>query len=185
MSILDGGQRTVAASTLKPGRYMCVRTGGWLAWLIRKATRSRVNHTVIIGPGGDIVEATPRGVHKARLSDYAGMYAVANADEPMTDEQGMEIWSAALGMAGDGYDFADLPVLGLDCLGWHWNLLFRILGVLPWRICSQAAVMAGAVCVPPMVWLCGKLGADQVTPADLARRPGMRRVVWDTRAVRG
>jgi hypothetical protein len=133
-----------------------------------------VNHAFIAGPAGQIVEATPRGVHVSSISEYAGCLAVANLDEEMTPAQGSAIWEAALAMAGAPYAFPDLLALGAEDLGVHWRFLFWLLGKPPWRICSQLVCIAGQKATPPMPWLpTGDLYADQVTPAQLAARPGV------------
>lgn len=158
---------------IEPGRYVCLSTPGWAGWLIRQSTHSAYNHVVVAGPDGAIIEATPHGVRRTHLSRYARHLACANLAEAMTTTQGLEVWAAAEAMTGDPYDFPLLPLLGAADLGWHWNLAFRLLGAGPWRICSQLVAQAGQAAVPPLDWLCGKASADQVTPADLARRPGM------------
>jgi uncharacterized protein YycO len=166
---------TIPASGLKPGSYLCIRTPGWLGTIIRAATHSDYSHTLIVGPDGEAIEATPEGVRKIGLHRYAHpgspWLACANALEPMTAEQGMEVWAAAEAQVGAPYDFLDLAVIGAADLGWQWNAAFKLLGTGPWRICSQLAAACGQAATPPLDWLCGKPGADQVTPADLARRP--------------
>ena len=165
------------ASDLEPGRYICLKTPGWMAWLIRASTRSQFNHVVIAGPDGQIAEATLRGVHLGQLSQYAGYTACANVNEPMTAEQGMEVWAAAEAMVGEPYAYPELLAIGLADLGWHWNLLFQVLGKPPWRICSQLVALAGKAATPPLQWDCNDRYSDQVTPAALARRPGVVPVI--------
>ncbi len=45
---------------LLPGRYACVRTGGFYSWLIRAGTRSEYSHAFIVCPGGRIIEEWQR-----------------------------------------------------------------------------------------------------------------------------
>lgn len=161
------------AADLSPGRYVCVRTPGILAWIIRKATKSSYNHVFIKGPDDLIAEATLKGVHLSLLSEYKGCLACANADEPMDAAQGGEVWAAAKAMAGDLYNYADLVAIGAADIGWHWNIAFKVLNAGPWRICSQMAVVAGGSAMPIMDWKCHDKLADEVTPAALARRPGV------------
>jgi hypothetical protein len=132
-----------------------------------------VNHAFIVGTDGQIVEATLTGVHVSDLSKYAGCLAFSNLGDPMTAEQGMEVWSAALGMCGDLYNYTDLLAIGFADLGWVWKGLFKVLGAGPWRICSQLVVLAGQKASPPFNWLCREGMPDEVTPAALARRPGV------------
>lgn len=156
------------------GRYICVQTPGILAWIIRKATKSDYNHAFIAGPDGRIVQANLTGVREGKLSEYAGAIACANLRDLITPVQGWEIWEAALAMVNEPYNWPDLLVLGAEDFGWHWRLLFRLLGKPHWRICSQLVVVAGQAAKPPANWLCdGDTYADEVTPAALARRPGV------------
>lgn len=155
------------------GRYCCVRTRGVIAWAIRASTHSSFDHVFITGPNGMIAEAVPGEVRLGLLSKYAGMTACANLNEPMTGRQGSEIWAAAQAMVSEPYDYPDLLLIEAADLGWHWNLAFHLLGAGPWRICSQLVCMAGARATPPFDWLCRDEYPDQVTPASLARRPGV------------
>lgn len=161
-------------NTLRPGNYVCVRTGGWLAWLIRRACHSGVNHAfLVVDDNGGIIEARPEGVRAGNLSEYAGVYAVANTAEPMTDSERAAVVAKAESLLGDGYNFPDLLAIGLEDIGLHWRLLLRISRADRLLICSQLVCEAGQAAVPPMPWLCGKTDAAEVTPADLARRPGV------------
>jgi uncharacterized protein YycO len=155
-----------------PGNYICLKTGGWLAWLIRRSTHSKVNHAVIVTADGGIIEATPQGVQRGTLAEYAGSYAVANTAEAMTGSQRVAVVTKAQSLIGDAYNYADLLAIGLGDLGWHWRLLLRIARADKLLICSQLVAVCGAAAVPPMPWQCGKADPSQVTPADLANRTG-------------
>ena len=155
---------------LERGRYVVVRTSGWLAWLIRRATRSPYNHVFLVTGDGTIIEATPRGVHAGQLSAYAGHLAAANILEPMTSAESEAVAAMAETLIGDGYNFPDLLAIGLADIGWHWRLLLRIAKADRLLICSQLVAECGAAAIPPMPWLCGRQDASQVTPADLASR---------------
>lgn len=163
----------ILASDLSPGHYVCVQGKTPLSWVIQKATKSPFSHVFITGPDGMIAEATLRGVHLSLLSEYRGYRACANVAEPMDATQGGEIWAAAKAMAGDFYSYADIVAIGVADIGWHWNLAFKVLNAGPWRICSQLAVLAGRSAMPPLNWMCSDQFADEVTPAALARRPGV------------
>jgi uncharacterized protein YycO len=164
-------------TSLEPGRFVCVQTGGWLAWLIRKATKSEYNHAFLVTGPGEIIEARPEGVMRGALSGYAGMPAVANNAEPMTQAQRITAVAKAETLVGTPYNFPDLASLGLESLGWHWKWLIRLCGADRLLICSQLVCDAGLAASPPMPWLCGKSGPAEVTPADLAKLPGVVPVV--------
>jgi hypothetical protein len=163
-------------SVIESGRYVCLRTPGFPARVIRLVTRSKYNHAVITGPDGAIIEATPEGVRLGTLSEYAGMPACANTAEPMTDAERDAVWAKAQTLLGDGYNWAADAAIGLADLGWHWRLLMHIAGADKLLMCSQTVVFSGEGPEPPMPWMCGKTSPAQVAPADLARRPGVEPV---------
>jgi uncharacterized protein YycO len=156
---------------LEPGRYVCVRTGGWLAWLIRVSCRSPYNHAVIVTGDGTIIEARPEGVREGTVSEYAGSPACANLAEPMTQAQRDAAVAKARALLGAGYNYPALVSIGLADIGWHWRWLIRLAGADKMLICSQLVSDCGAAA--GLDWGCGKTGTSQVTPADLARRPGV------------
>jgi uncharacterized protein YycO len=159
---------------LEPGRYVCVRTGGWVAWIIRRATKSPVNHAFIVTADDGLIEARPEGVCRGTLSEYTGAYAVANAAEPMTDAQRAAVVAKAESLVGDGYNFPALVDIGLEDIGWHWRWLILLSHADKLLICSQLVAECGTAA--GLDWMCGKASADQVSPADLARRPGVEPV---------
>ena len=67
-----------------------------------------------------------------------------------------------------------MPTSGLEDLGWHWRLLARIARVDKRLMCSQTTVACGKAA--GLDWLCGRSSADQVSPGDLANRPGVQPV---------
>ncbi len=162
---------------IEPGRFVVVRTGGWLAWLIRRATKSPFNHAFIVTGPDAIIEARPEGVMHGSLSEYAGMPAAANTAEPMTQEQRIAVAAKAESLAGDGYGFIDLVNLGLESVGWHWRWLMRLCGADKHLICSAAVCTAGLAASPPMTsWECGKADPAEVKPSDLSQVPGVEPV---------
>ena len=161
-------------TVLEPGRYVCVSTPGFMAWLIRKVTKSSVNHAVLVTGPDEIIEATPHGVVRGTLSQYAGMYAVANTAETMTQEQRIAAVAFAETLVGDGYNILADADIGLEDLGWHWKFLMRVSRADRLLMCAQAVAVEGQAA--GLDWLCGKPSADQVAPGDLARRPGVERV---------
>jgi uncharacterized protein YycO len=161
-------------SAIQPGRYGVVNSGGLLSWLIRKATHSPYDHAFIVGDNGQVVEAAARGVRVEWLSEYAGKPLAFNTGEIMTDQQRRTVVDTAVKAVNEPYSYLDLGALGLNALGWHWRWLFKLLGKEHVTICSQLCAVAGAAA--GLDWMCGRANADEVTPADLASRPGVE--VW-------
>jgi hypothetical protein len=161
-------------TSLESGRYVCVRTGGFMGWLIRKATKSDYNHVFITGPAGALIEARPDGVRLGHLTEYTGCLAAANVGEPMTGAQRAAVWAKAGELVGTWYNYPDIVALGLEDLGWHWRLLLHLARADKLLICSQAVAVCGTAA--GLDWLCGEDNAAQVTPAMLALRPGVEPV---------
>lgn len=160
-------------TAIEPGRYVCVRTNGIIPWIIRRATKSDYDHVFIVGYGGQIIQAEPAGIAIGKLSDYSGAQAVANLAEPMTDTQRAAVVAAARMTLGDGYNFGTILDQGFAYLGLHWRLLLKLASAKHVFDCSQLVAVAGAMASPPMPWMCGLRNTALVTPADLARRPGL------------
>lgn len=156
----------------EPGRYGVVKTPGLVAWLIRKATRSWADHAFIVVANSMVVEAAARGVRVAPLAQYDGMQVAFNSAEPMTLLQRDAVVTKAESMVGMEYSYADLGAQGLAVLGLGWRWLFRLIS---WdrgaTVCSQLAATCGITA--GLDWMCGRDLADEVTPADLAARPGV------------
>lgn len=164
-----------AAAGVPPGCYGVVRTSGFLAWVIRKATRSTYNHAFIYLGDGKLIEATPYGVRTASLTEYAGHQMAANTAETVTPAQRDAVVRKAVSCLGEEYNWPDLGVIGLEKLGLHWRILLHLSGGRHALICSQLVCIAG-MAAGLDDWLCGEPGPSQVTPADLARRPTVRKV---------
>ena len=152
--------------------YVCVRTGGFMGWLIRKATKSDYNHAFIVTGDGGIIEARPEGVRRGTLGEYAGTLACANITERMTPAQGAAVAAKATDLTGTWYNYPDLVAIGLEDLGWHWRKLLHIAGADRLLICSQMVVVCGQAAA--LNWLCGETDAAQVVPGMLAARPGVQ-----------
>lgn len=155
------------------GTYFVVRTRGLVPWIIRAATRSHFDHAgIVVSSTGDIVEAEPGGVRRGHLDEYAGCRIAVNSGEDATVEQQAAVVTAATGMIGTPYN--DLGIIddGLESLGWHWRKLAAWAGNDGELICSQAVTLAGHKA--GLDWRCGQAQYSEVTPAMLARRPGMR-----------
>ena len=162
-------------AALEPGRYVCVATPDFFGWLIRKVTHAKTNHVVVVTGPGEIIEARPRGgVCRGTLAQYAGRYAVANIAEPMTDVQRAAVVAEAVVLLHVPYDWLADADIGLEDLGWHWRLLARIARVSKRLMCSQMTVKCGKA--GGLDWLRGKASGDQVSPGDLANRPGVEPV---------
>lgn len=154
-----------------PGSYGVVRTGGVYAWLIRTATRSEYDHAFVICDGGQIIEAEPGGARFGQLAEYAGDELLVSTD-PMTDAERKAVIDAAIGYLGTPYGWTDIVRLGLRAAGIQWGWLTRRADHERAMICSQIVAACGQAA--GLDWNCGRDCPAAVTPADLARRPGMR-----------
>lgn len=95
------------------GDYMVVKTGGWVAWVIRRLTHSPVNHAAVNIGDGMIVEAQPGG---AKISS-AGNYSKAIWSHLDLDpECRRQIANAALGFVGTPYSTWDIAALAVACV---------------------------------------------------------------------
>lgn len=158
-----------------PGTYVCVDTPGFFSKVIELGTHSRVAHAAVItGADGAIVEAEPGGARLANLSEYKGRYVLVSPVEESTPEQRQIIVDAALHMVGVPYN--DLAIVddGLESLGIVWQWLAKAASSDHQLICSQIVASCGAVA--GLDWMCGKKLTSEVTPGDLARRPGVHRL---------
>lgn len=106
---------------LRPGDYGVVRTGGFSAWVIRKATRSEFNHAFIVMPGNLILEATTgKGAVISPLSKYDKHDVKYNIGDPIwpadANEQlakFKEALPSLLALKGVPYNFLDILSIGL------------------------------------------------------------------------
>lgn len=155
----------------EPGCYVCVRTGGLFGWIIRRATKSPYDHAAVVVDDGIVVEATPYDVRTSPLARYQGAQVCADTGEDLTPAQRAVITAKALSFIGAEYDWATIAVIGLGQLGLHWRILLRLTGGKRALICSQLVALCGQAA--GLDWQCGKASPALVTPADLARRPGV------------
>ena len=154
------------------GRYFVVKTHGLVPWVIRRAGHSWADHAGIVLPDGAIVEAEPGGVRVGHLSEYYGCHIAINSDEGMTVEQRTAVVEAARAMVGKLYGDLQIVEDGLESLGWHWRWLLNRAASDGEVVCSQLVALCGQA-----AGLDRRGGADSttnVTPANLARRPGMQ-----------
>lgn len=152
---------------MTPGQYGCVRTGGFLGWLIRVGTRSRYNHAFIVMDGGQVVQADPKGASWGQLSDYQHD-AVVFSQDVLSPEQRAAIMNKAVVLLGTPYGWTDIVRLALRCAGVQWQWLTRAADNERAMICSQLVSACGAAA--GVDWLCGREAAAAVTPGDLAAR---------------
>lgn len=153
------------------GRYVVVKTGGFVPWMIRMATHSPYNHVfIVVDERGGIVEAEWGGARKAHIEEYAGCLMAVNTDRygPGTGEQ---IAALAMGLVGEKYNGADIVELGLESLGLPWKWLAKLSMTDGEMMCSQMTAVVGSGA--GLNWMCGKTDATQVTPGDLGRRTEM------------
>lgn len=156
---------------MQAGQYGVVQTGGGIGRLIQLATHSWANHAFIVIDDGKIIEARPEGVAIKSIAEYNGA-RMAFSTDVLTDAQRAKVVETAQSFVGDGYGFLDIGALGLESLGWHWRWLFKLAGAdKNVMICSQLVAMCGQAA--GVDWLCGKASPVEVTPGDLAKRPGV------------
>lgn len=145
------------------GDFGVTRTGGPVAWIIRRLTRSSVNHAFICIGSGQLVEADPVGVSLNVTDRYPK--AVWSSVE-LTDNQRAAIDHYAIAHLGAQYNTVDILALGAAlAFGWRapaW--VHRRLASNGRYICSQLVVdayRAAGVDLAP-----GRDSVD-VTPGDL------------------
>ncbi len=143
------------------GVYGCVKTHGFVPFMIRTLTKSWAGD-------GRIVEAEPGGVRIRDISEYDGCRIEYNDAEPMTMAQRAAVAEFAESKRGEAYAWTADAVDGLRCLGLRWRILGRFGRARRSVMCSQLAVEAGQHA--GLDWLCGQADAACVTPAMLARR---------------
>jgi hypothetical protein len=159
---------------VEPGRYICLQTASAFGALIRAWTHSLYDH-VIVAAGDDMcIEATTKGVKRSPLSKYRGALACANTAEPMTGLQRLTVVKTVERYVGDEYAFPAVTVIGLRKLGLKWGWLLKASDDKDAVFCSELAAIGGQAA--GLDWLCGEPGPALVTPAEMAARPGMRRV---------
>lgn len=156
----------------EPGRYVCVSGTGWGDRIIEFGTHSRFSHVFgIETEDGGIIQAMPGGVVRAHITDYAGRPMVINTD-PMDGAQQQALVGAMQKMVGIPYNDVGIVDDGLESLGLFWKWFADLANGDNEVICSQMLVLVGRAA--SYDWSCGKRLAVEVTPADLARRPGMQ-----------
>ncbi|ACU71769.1 hypothetical protein Caci_2860 [Catenulispora acidiphila DSM 44928] len=160
---------TVFRRGLPPvGVYGCVKTGGFVPFMIRALTKSWADHVFISIGDGQIVEAEPGGVRIRDVSEYAGCRIEYNTAEPMTDMQRAAVAEYASSKRGEPYAWTADAVDGLRCLGLRWRILAWFERARRSVMCSELAVQAGQYA--GLDWSCGQGDPSCVTPAMLARR---------------
>lgn len=153
------------------GLYGVVKTSGLIPWVIRRATRGWADHAFVIAEDGTIIEAEPGGVRLGHLSEYYACRIAINSGEDMTVAQRTAVVAAAKAMIGKPYGDLQIVDDGLESLGWHWQWLASHADNNGELICSQLVAKAGQAA--GLDWRCGAATTAEVTPAMLARRPGM------------
>jgi hypothetical protein len=171
-----GEMGTVLSSELKAGNYCAVRTRGLFGYIIRAATSSPVDHAFVCLGNGLIAEATVYGCRVDSLEQYRGQAMFTDAGDKINAAQRSQICKAARGFAGREYSWTDILLIGLRRIGLRSRWLVRHLRDRDALICSELVALAGAA--GSQDWLCGTGDAALVTPALLALRPGVERVMW-------
>jgi hypothetical protein len=125
---------------LAPGDFILVRSKGAVGWLIRRVTRSPVNHAAILRDDQTVLEARPKGAVFTDWSQYAsrvGKDVIGTARLPLTEAQRTNVPEVAAHLEGTPYGFLDLLSVGL--LQYHIRLwpLRAIVAREDRAICSQ------------------------------------------------
>jgi hypothetical protein len=146
------------------GSFGVVRTGGIAGWFIRLGTFSRYNHAFVVGRGGILVEADPKGARYNHISNYPN--ARYNLHTSLPDGTREQIWKSAEAMVGRRYGWLDILALSLRFFGLRFGWIEDRIKRQDRLICSQLVVLAYA---QAGVYLFddGRLAQD-VTPGDLA-----------------
>ena len=127
--------------TPQPGDFGLVSVSGRAGWWINIGQAlvgdgSRYQHAFVVVADGVCVEAQPSGACTRVLSYYDGR-SPAFSRLPLTDEQRVDIVSAAMTLIGTPYSFMDYAALALD----HWHVrpawLKRYIASSKRLICSQ------------------------------------------------
>ena len=106
-----------AAIVPRLGAFMVTETGGFVAWAIRKITKSPVNHAGVYVGHGFLVEAQPGG---ARVSLAARYPKAIWSTPPISVHTDLAIINAALDLVGTPYNFLDIAAQALVRV-FHWK----------------------------------------------------------------
>lgn len=143
---------------IRLGEFLC--GDGFTAW----------EHAFIVVDGGRLVEAEPGGARIAGLDEYAGRDVAYVAPAGLTDEQRAGIVSAAIGLLGTPYSFADYAAIAAHRFHLPLPGLQRFVADSGHMLCSQlvdeAYRRAGVQLFDDGRW------PGWVTPADLGRLLG-------------
>jgi len=153
-------------------RFFCLKRRGWKAFFSSTA-RSRFDHVaVVVGPGGQIVEAEPGGARRSNLSEYDG-YELRFSSDPLTDDQRAKIVEKADWYVDNHipYGWTDIAGLAVRCLDSDDYVLIRRADQQRAAICSQLAAVCGEY-AGVTAWMCGQQLAAGVTPAMMDARLG-------------
>ena len=100
-----------------PGDYLVTATGGWCAGIIRKITRSKVNHAAVYVGKGNIVEAWTKGARLRTLDEWPDAQW---STVPLTGTQRIAVCRYALAAVGTPYNYFDIAAQFIvRVFGWH------------------------------------------------------------------
>lgn len=156
------------------GRYGTVSTGTTIPDLaIDWDEKSIYNHAfVFTDESGGLVEATPHGVRRGHVSEYAKHPMLINCGDLMTGGQRSAVVQSALGYLDRPYGWDDILRIALVRFHIRFKWLDRRVASEPNLICSQLVALVGQQ--SGMDWLCGRERPEDVTPGMLAARPTMK-----------
>lgn len=164
--------RTEILHSIPAGCFGLAQTRGVVPWIIQHATKSPYDHAFITLGDGVIAEAVPGGVRISRIREYGACKLAFSAGRDTTPAQRADIAAKARSLAGTGYNFAVIAEQIITGIGWQWRWLIRAAADDHDLDCAQLVAVCG-IAAGVDSWACGK-PADQVTPADLGRLPGVQ-----------
>jgi hypothetical protein len=100
-----------------PGDYLVTASPGWIPWLIRKITRSTVNHAAVYVGEGLVVEAWQSGARLRKVSEWAN---AIDSTVPLTGNERIAVCRYARAAIGTKYNFLDIAAQALvRVFGWN------------------------------------------------------------------
>lgn len=135
---------TIVEPPLEAGLIGVVPSRGFVAWAIRRITRSQVAHAFIATGRSDlIIEADPNGARLSRARYHARVVWLSGLRSRLTDAQGAAAAQWARQHIGTPYSWIDDAEIGfVDLFGWAPGWMRSRLRSDKTLMCSQLCVEA-------------------------------------------
>jgi uncharacterized protein YycO len=104
-------------ASVRPGDLLFEEGKGFIAWAIKKLTKSKFSHVAIVVDQNTVIEAWPGGVREIPCPYAPGTYHIKTCKQ-LTDEQRQEIIEHARKFKGTPYDYGRILALLIE-LGFH------------------------------------------------------------------